>query len=253
MIKKIWEASKLNALASIALAVSLFPDSSRAAIEIIEVTDSTPSAWSITSQSWDNANDGKFGIPHLNVSENAVNTLVFDIEIQIRDVGFDFGQLPQEMTIGLDKSITNNTGAHWSAVDMILGTGIGAGFTESNETDNLWFYIPASTPSFTPVDTSGKFDTVNWENDADPHADKPDTLSYSASSSSGQANGTTSDLWAAIHVPRDIDGSGIILDKTATFTIRQIVTLGTAPIPEPASALLFGLASSLLLRRRRSH
>jgi len=125
----------------------------------------------------------------------------------------------------LFESVDNNTGIDWSSYTMQLGTGLGAGFVQSNGANGLTF----DAPNYNPTPNSSAFDQV---------ITNPTQLDFFDGIQS-----TGSQIYQVwIDVP----------DGIQVFTLRQYPTA----VPEPGTLALAAIAVGgfglLKLRRRRA-
>ncbi len=163
-------------------------------------------SWRIEKETFIPSTDANahFGMDTVNIEESVNSMSPFDIEISIMNIPEG-----ESKVISVDKKITNNLGFKMSDFHMTVGTGVGAGFTESGESDFLSFFGPET--EFAPRDTMGKFPDLQVE----PGEEfAPDNLNFFGELDQGEM----AKFWTAIEVPDMIDGKA---DGMASFTIRQ--------------------------------
>ena len=155
-----------------------------------------------------------------------------------------FDTIGQDVMIAIDKAVTNQTVELWGSLKLTLGTGLDAGFQESDDLDLMFF-----KPDPAPIEETGAFANPPTF-DVDPNTIS-DNLEWFGPP--GLSAGDTASFWMALNVPNSRFGGDF--QNVADFTIRAHAIEGeTATIPEPSSAaLLFvGLAALGCYRRRRS-
>jgi hypothetical protein len=123
------------------------------------------------------------------------------------------------------ESVDNNTGVNWSSYQMQLGYGLGANFVKSLAGDGLDF----DAPDYDLPPTSSAMPLVATPDE--------DTLIFSGAV---QSSGAESYEFR-IDVP-DVP-TAIFFSR---FTLRQI----PLPVPEPGTAVLFGIALSGMMAFR---
>lgn len=140
--------------------------------------------------------------------------------------------------ITLFEGVENMTGFRWHDFHHTLGYGSGAGFRESGETDDVFFFN-------TPAPTGDQFVLSGQD---DPTA--PDSLDWLASGPDFPSGGPTPNIFTlGLHI-HDVDAQGVAdNDGSTTFVLRQRATI----LPEPGALSLWLLvsAAALMARRRR--
>lgn len=132
--------------------------------------------------------------------------------------------------LSITENVLNNTGIDWDDYHLILGSGFGDQFMESDNNDSLHFRRESGM-----LPTNNDFAQIPL----DPTELDPDSLDFFGGT--GVENGDTTTFDFAIAGLFDGDADGRI-----TFTLRQIPS-----ISEPSSFALMGLMVGLLMLRRK--
>jgi hypothetical protein len=249
-------AATLGFLAGMGIATpaqaQILPD--QAEIRNIEV-ENTAGPVQINNQSFIPV--GHFSLPTLDVEEMNIGTGGFpggregvawwDLEIVVTRNVPQPGR-PNDAWISIDKDVFNNGPVRWDDFHLTLGTGLGAGFVESPDNDNLFFKLDPP-----PVEELGAFQNPPLSDfDLRPTDTEADNLWWFANPPAGFPGvppGAAADFWLSFNVPgglfSDDDGDGI---ETARFTLREHATT-----PEPSTLLgLMTIGSlGLFIKRKK--
>ena len=156
---------------------------------------------------------------------------VWDLQISVTRTSPGQG-LVQDEQITIEKHVSNLTGVQWDIFRVMLGTGLGAGFIESDEAEFLFFNADPS-----PNEETAAFQDPPTADDA-VRADSLSWFGPPGLPANGEAR-----FRLSVTVPHEM-----FANNAASFTLRE---RASNVIPEPSSIAVWGLIITSMLGWRR--